>query len=103
MAVKRIWPRARLRAMTIELSKKDRDDAVASIERYFRENMDEPIGSLAAGNLLAYMLEEIGPSIYNKAVQDAQDKLRARIDDLGYEVSEAEFPYWGKRRKSGKS
>jgi uncharacterized protein (DUF2164 family) len=89
--------------MTIELSKTDRADALASLERYFRENMDEPLSSLAAGNLLAFFLEEVGPSIYNKAVQDAQDKLRQRIDDLAYEVSEEEFPYWGKkRRKAGR-
>jgi len=85
--------------MTIELSKTERAEAVASIERYFRENMEEPISGLVAGNLLAFFLEEVGPSIYNQAVQDAQDKLRQRIDDLAYEVSEPEFPYWSKQRR----
>ena len=40
--------------MTIELSKEDRAQAVASIERYFRENMEEKIGNIAAGALLGF-------------------------------------------------
>jgi uncharacterized protein (DUF2164 family) len=80
--------------MTIELTKEDRQQAIASIERYFREHMDEPIGNVAAGGLLAFMLEEIGPSIYNKAVADVQERLHARVSDLDFEVNEKEFGYW---------
>lgn len=32
--------------MTIELSKEDRAQAIASIERYFRENMEEKLATL---------------------------------------------------------
>jgi len=46
--------------MTIELSKEVRTEAVASIERYFRENMEEKIGNIAASGLLNLLLEEVG-------------------------------------------
>jgi uncharacterized protein (DUF2164 family) len=82
--------------MTIELSKEDRQQAVASIERYFRENMEEKIGNVAAGGLLGFFLEEIGPSIYNKGVADAQERLQARVAELDFEVHEDEFQYWRK-------
>jgi uncharacterized protein (DUF2164 family) len=82
--------------MTIELSKEDKAQAIASIERYFREHMDEDIGNVAAGGLLRFFLEEIGPSIYNKAVSDAQDRLQARVSELDFEVHEDEFAYWQK-------
>jgi uncharacterized protein (DUF2164 family) len=65
--------------MAIELTKEDRAQAIASIERYFRENMEEKIGNVAASGLLGFILEEIGPSIYNKAVVDAQERLQARV------------------------
>ena len=39
--------------MTIVIPKEARKEAIASIERYFRENMDEPIGNLAAGTHFA--------------------------------------------------
>ena len=47
--------------MTIELPKDVRQQAISSIERYFQENMDEKIGNIAAGGLLGFFVEEIGP------------------------------------------
>jgi len=88
--------------MTIELPKEARAEAIASIERYFAENMDERIGNIAAGALLGFFLEEIGPCIYNKAVAEVQEKLQVRIAELDLEVHEDEFQYWPKQAKAGK-
>ncbi len=82
--------------MTIELPKDTRQQAIQSIERYFRENMEEPIGNIAAGALLGYFLEEIGPLVYNKAVADVQERLQARVSEVDLEVHEDEFQYWRK-------
>ena len=89
--------------MTIELSKEDRAQAVATIERYFRENMEEKIGNMAANDLLAFFLEEVGPSIYNKGVSDAQERLQVRVSELDFEVHEDEFAYWQKYDKKRKT
>ena len=88
--------------MPIELSKEDRVQAIASIERYFREHRDERIGNIAAGALLGFFMEEIGPSIYNRAVADVQERLQARVAELDYEVHEDEFGYWRKFDKQRK-
>jgi uncharacterized protein (DUF2164 family) len=88
--------------MTIELTKEDRTQAIASIERYFRENMEEKIGNVAAGGLLGFFLEEIGPAIYNKAVADVQERLQMRVAELDIEVHEDEFTYWRKFDKARK-
>lgn len=48
--------------MTIELSKQARADAIASIQRYFQENMPESIGNIRAGLLLNFFVEEVGPA-----------------------------------------
>ena len=85
--------------MTIEISKEARNEAVASIERYFQENMEERIGNIAASALLNFFLEEVGPSIYNKAVADAQERMQARVSELDFEVHEEEFGYWRKYDK----
>jgi len=82
--------------MPIELPKDARQQAIGSIERYFLEHMDEKIGNIAAGGLLGFFLEEIGPTIYNQAVADVQERLRLRIDELDIEVHEDEFGYWRK-------
>ena len=82
--------------MPIALTPEMRKEAIASIERYFREHMDERIGNIAAGALLGYFLEEIGPLVYNKAVADVQERLQARVTELDIEVHEDEFVYWRK-------
>ena len=90
--------------MTIEIPKEARAQAIASIERYFQENMDERIGNIAAGALLGFFLEELGPLVYNKAVADVQNSLQPRIMELDIEVHEDEFQYWRKfdRQRKGK-
>lgn len=85
--------------MAIEISKEQRQRAVTSIERYFRQNMDEPIGNVAAAGLLGFFLEEVGPLIYNQAVSDVQDRLQARVLEVDMEVHEDEFTYWHKADK----
>jgi uncharacterized protein (DUF2164 family) len=86
----------------IELPKDQRQLAIASIERYFRQNMEEPIGNIAAGALLGFFLEEIGPVVYNQAVRDVQERLQARVAEVDIEVHEDEFGYWPKFDKAGK-
>ena len=88
--------------MTIELPNAAQQAAVASIQRYFKQNMDEPIGNITAGALLGFFLEEIGPLVYNKAVADVQQRLQARIQEIDLEVYEDEFQYWSKFDKKKK-
>ena len=87
----------------LELTKEDREQAISSIQRYFEQNMEEKIGNIAAGGLLGFFLEEVGPSIYNKGVADAQERIQARVSELDFEVHEDEFQYWRKYDKASKS
>jgi uncharacterized protein (DUF2164 family) len=88
--------------MPIEIPKDARAEAIASIQRYFDENMDERIGNIAAGGLLGFFLEEIAPVVYNQAVADVQERLQARVSELDIDVHEDAFTYWRKRDKSTK-
>jgi uncharacterized protein (DUF2164 family) len=88
--------------VTIELSQRARGEAVASLKRYFDENMPEPLGELPAGLLLNFILEEIGPAIYNKAVADAQERMQLRASDLTGELFADEFKYWQRLEKKRK-
>ncbi len=78
----------------IELNKVARADAIASLRRYAEENFAEPLGELPTNLLLDFILEEIGPSIYNKAISDAQTRLQLRLADLHGELFAKEFAYW---------
>jgi uncharacterized protein (DUF2164 family) len=89
--------------MMIELSKETRADAIASIQRYYEENMSEAIGEISAGMLLDFFVEEVGPAVYNQAVSDAQTRLQMRVADVAGELYVDAFQYWprmdAKRRK----
>jgi hypothetical protein len=62
--------------------------------------MDEKIGNIAAGALFGLFLEEVGPSIYNHAVSDVQERLQTRVMEVDLEVHEDEFGYWRKYEQS---
>jgi uncharacterized protein (DUF2164 family) len=80
--------------MAIELSREARAAAVASIERYFEERLEQRIGNIAAGGLLSFFLQEIGPLVYNQAVAQAQEAMLERIQELDIALHEDEFSYW---------
>jgi uncharacterized protein (DUF2164 family) len=46
--------------------------------------------------LLDFCVREIGPSIYNQAIKDAQAEMRDRIDALDVACYQEEFAYWRK-------
>ena len=87
----------------IELEKKEREQAISSIKRYFEEELPEPIGDLPAGLLLNFFLEEIGPVIYNRAIGEAQTRMAGRVADLNGELFADEFQYWTRVDASGRA
>jgi uncharacterized protein (DUF2164 family) len=82
------------KALAIKLSDETKKQVIASIKRYFAENLDEEIGELKADLMLDYFLEEIGPTIYNQAILDAQAYFQEKTADLDASCFEAEFGYW---------
>lgn len=80
--------------MAIELSRDVRKQLRASIKRYVAENLDRDIGDLKGDMLLEYFLKEIGPTVYNQAISDAQTYLQGRVADLEGVCFEKEFTYW---------
>jgi uncharacterized protein (DUF2164 family) len=87
--------------MPVELPQEIGDKIVGSIRRYFADQLDEEIGELQAKLLLDFIMQEIGPSIYNAAITDAQTYIRDRVADLDGACFVPEFGYW--QQRGGKS
>ena len=69
-----------------------RQQAVAALQEYFRDTLDDEIGDLKAGLLLDFILSELGPSVYNQAIADARAFFEERISDLSAICYHDEFP-----------
>lgn len=80
--------------MAIELNKDVQTAAITSIQRFFGETLQTPIGNLQAREVLDYFLKEIAPSVYNQAIAEAQQHLQAKVLDLDVECHEREFDFW---------
>ena len=80
--------------MEIRLAPETITQMRASIKRYAAEALDEEMGDLKAGLMLEFILKELGPSIYNQAIADAQAYLQARVADLEGICYVDEFGYW---------
>ncbi len=66
----------------IELSKEIRQDLINSIKEFFAKERDEELSDFKAAAVLDFILETVGPHIYNQAVADAHALMSDRLDDL---------------------
>ena len=73
----------------------------ASIKKFLSEQLDEDAGDLKATLFLDFCLQEIAPSVYNRAITDAQAYFTGRVQDLEGVCYEAEFGYWVSNRRQG--
>ena len=78
----------------IIFEKENKQKMIESIRQYFLEEMEEEIGDLKATLLLDFFMQEIGPSVYNKAIADATQYTQERAADMEGSCYEPEFTYW---------
>ncbi len=83
--------------MPIDLDTEAHRSLLQSIRRFFDQELDQEIGELKARRVLEFVLEEIGPSIYNQAVADVQTYLQDKLADMGAVYYKPEFDFWKKR------
>lgn len=66
----------------IEMTKDERKVAIGKIQEYFAEERDESIGDLQGALILDFIIEKIGPHIYNQAIGDMQKYMNEKVEDM---------------------
>lgn len=66
----------------IQFDKRQRDEIVARIQRYFVNELDGEIGAIPAELLLGFFTETIGPFYYNQGLNDAQAVFAKAVEDV---------------------
>jgi uncharacterized protein (DUF2164 family) len=84
--------------MAVELTKEEVERIVPSVQKFFREELDQDISEMRAKFLLSYFLKEIAPFAYNKGVKDAEAFFRNKVEDLTATCFEDGLTYWLKKR-----
>ena len=76
--------------MAVELDDKRRAHLMESLRGFFLSEFDEELSPFRAESLLDFVLEAVGPSVYNQGVEDARIFMMKKLDDLEVEIHERE-------------
>ncbi len=76
--------------MRIKLSEERREVLVAEVQQLFSEEFERDLSAFQADRLIDFFLTQIGPPVYNQAVQDARAFVLTKLEDLDGEVHEPE-------------
>ncbi len=85
--------------MAIKLKAEVEEQLIGSLRRYWKQEEDEDLGELRARLFLKFIVEEIGPSIYNQAIQDAQEYMQEKASEMEISCYAEEFTYWSALKK----
>ena len=71
-----------------EISKKNKELIVKNIQDYFRENLNQKIGSFDALFLFDFFYDEIGGYFYNQALSDVQTMISDKTESITESLNE---------------
>lgn len=83
--------------MAIMLDEQVEQYLIGSIRRFYTEELEDDIGDLKARLVLDFFVGELGPSVYNQAILDAQATMTIAVADIAGNRHEPEFDYWRRR------
>ena len=78
--------------MLVRLTREQKEWLINQIQSYFETERSENIGELAAGNLLEFMIEQLGPYVYNQAIGDARVLAMQQMERVEEEMYALEKP-----------
>ena len=79
--------------MRIELSEERREQLATEVQQLFLDEFERGLSEFQAERLIDFFMSQMGPPVYNQAVQDARRYVMSKLDDLDGEVYEPEDPH----------
>jgi uncharacterized protein (DUF2164 family) len=75
-----------------KLNLEQKQAMIGQVQYYIQMELGETLGDLAAENMVEFMLQTIGPLVYNEALKDARIVINERILSLEDELYTLEKP-----------
>lgn len=70
----------------IKLPREQKEQIMDSLIAFFEEERSETLGQIGAEQIIDFMLREIAPYVYNKAVEDARQVIIQKSMSLEEEL-----------------
>ena len=70
------------------IPKEQNDKCIAEVITRIEEIESERVGVIAAQDVIDIVVENLGPDIYNSAIQDTKKLLQEKIADIEFEIDE---------------
>lgn len=81
----------------IKLPREHKEHIIEQVKQFFAEERSEELGDIGAEQLVDFMIKELGPHLYNRAVQDARKLFLERMAGLEDDLYALERPVQGYR------
>lgn len=76
----------------IKIPKEQKSDLISNVQKYFAEDRSEEISDLGAELILDFMIKELSPFIYNKAIADVRQLMTEKWSQIDDELYSLEKP-----------
>ena len=74
----------------MQFSADEKAEITGKVKMYFREELDQEIGSFDAEFLVDFFAEEIGAYFYNRGLYDAQALISTKVEEISEAIYELE-------------
>ncbi|XEC93074.1 DUF2164 domain-containing protein [Paenibacillus tarimensis] len=78
--------------MMLTLPREQKEILIGRVQNYFETERSEAIGTIAAEQMIDFMIAELGPFLYNHAVTDARRLIAERLMAVEDELYALEKP-----------
>lgn len=68
--------------MRVRLTDERKADILRRLTSLYSSEYDEKLSPFRAEQILTFFLQNLGPAVYNQAIQDARKYMADRLDDL---------------------
>jgi uncharacterized protein (DUF2164 family) len=76
-----------------KLTLEQKQAMIGQVQQYMEREIGETLGDLAAEGMVDFMLQTVGPIVYNEALQDARKVINERMLSLEDELYTLEKPF----------
>ncbi len=81
----------------IEFTKPEKDLMIQKVKLYFREELNQDIGTFDAEFLIDFFAEEMGGFFYNRGLYDAETLISEKVSEISDLLLQLEKPVSVKR------